>query len=77
MTRLQERLPTLFPAALLKGNSMLQAQAAGEEPETAEGPSLDRFVGQLTGKVSSLAKRATYSTKRLDFQPHTQQSEVL
>ena len=31
---------------------MLQAQAAGEEPETAEGPSLDRFVGQLTGRVS-------------------------
>ena len=65
------------PAALLKGNSMLQAQAAGEEPETAEGPSLDRFVGQLTGKVSSVTKRATYLTMHLDIQPHTKQSEVI
>lgn len=29
----------------------MRAQSAGEEPEMADGPSLDRFVGQLTGKA--------------------------
>ena len=32
----------------------------GEEPETAQGPSLDRFLGQLSGKVHSRLKALLY-----------------
>ena len=40
---------------------ILQAESMGEEPEAAQGPSLDRFLGQLSSKVHILLSRPQHT----------------
>lgn len=52
----------------------MRAQSLGEEPEMAEGPSMDRFVGQLTGKAVPAEEASTNAadSSRQQEQPSKQ-----